>query len=471
MGLRQLSKSLPFAATALACVSALYPVAAGAQPGWGTGVPSLPPAYVGQPMPMRAGPDDFYPEVRRVAPGQGMQLFGCLPDRSWCDVGMENSRGWLPGPALQTWYQGRQDSVANLFGVLGLATLMFSIGDYWDQYYRDQPFYGERFGWEQQYRDRWRDQWGPMPQQPYWQQPVVTGWMMRRSWLLAGPDYGYPRLAQVPSGVQVMVYGCLRDWSWCDISWRMERGWVEGRNVSVEYRGRRQGLSAVAPYLGLGILFFGLQDYWGQHYRNRPFYREQDRWQQQYRQRYQPSWGPFGLPLPGTRQQPRLPTQPMPSQPPGSWQRPEQPRPPLPGQMAQPQAPRPWQQGQPPQAQPPVPRQWPQGQPPQAQPPVMQPPQQPTPAPRPWQRAEPQPGAAPRGMPQTAPMPSPLPAPQPPPQPMPQAMPQTMPQPRQLPQAMPRTLPQPVPPRDQPGPPDRQRRDRPNEERPKPPGA
>jgi uncharacterized protein YraI len=41
-----------------------------------------------------------------------------------------------------------------------------------------------------------------------------------------GPDWGYPAVAQWPSGVPVMLDGCLDDRSWCEVSWGPQQGWV-----------------------------------------------------------------------------------------------------------------------------------------------------------------------------------------------------------------------------------------------------
>lgn len=251
-----------------------------------------PPAYAGRGTMMRAGPETGYPQVRRIQQGQQLRLYGCLGDRSWCDVGYGSDRGWIPGPDLYAEYGGRRDSVVNLYGNFGLGNLTFSIGNYWDNYYQQQPFYGERYRWEQHYFNRYQSSWGPRPQSSYWGNRNVTGFMQRRSWVLAGPDFSYPRVGIVYARSQVLIHGCLRDWSWCDISFRANRGWVQGHDITGTWQGRRQRISLIAPYLGIGILSFGFGNYWDSYYRTKPFYRERDRWERQYVQNYRPSWGP-----------------------------------------------------------------------------------------------------------------------------------------------------------------------------------
>ncbi len=250
-----------------------------------------PPAFAGRSTMMRAGPEAGYPQVRRIEQGQQMMLFGCLDDRSWCDVGYGNDRGWVPAPDLVAEYGGRRDRVVNLYGNFGLGSLNFSIGDYWDDHYRQQPFYGERYRWEQHYFDRYQSSWGPRPGSSYWGNHTVTGFMLRRAWLRAGPDADYPRVGIVYPRSRVLIHGCLRDWSWCDISNRANRGWVSGVHISGIWQGRQQAIPAIAPYLGVGILSFSFGNYWDSHYRTQPFYRERDRWERQYAQNYRPTWG------------------------------------------------------------------------------------------------------------------------------------------------------------------------------------
>lgn len=117
----------------------------------------------------------------------------------------------------------------------------------------------------------------------------MNGYTVRSTVMRAGPDYDYPAVRRVRSNADVTVYGCLRDWSWCDVSYRYDRGWVARRDLAVAYQGRRRGINA---YMGIGILSFMFGDYWDNHYRSRPFYSERPRWEQHYQSRYRPEWGP-----------------------------------------------------------------------------------------------------------------------------------------------------------------------------------
>lgn len=287
------------AAGLIALMMPMLNLPAAAQPD-ARGRAGSPAATAGRDTLLRAGPQGSYPQIGRIARGVPLRLYGCLNDGSWCDVGHDNDRGWIMGPDILSQSGGRQDSIANLWGTLRIGSVTFTIGDYWDTHYRGQPFYTQRSRWEDQYFDLYQDSWGPRPLTRRWpgRSGPVIGVMLRRSWLYAGPDWSYPRAGLVYPQTSVTIVGCLRDWSWCDVISRNNRGWVAGRDIAANWRGRRQSINLIAPYLGIGILSFVFQSYWNEHYRRQPFYRERDRWERQYSQTYRPTWGPG--PGPGT---------------------------------------------------------------------------------------------------------------------------------------------------------------------------
>jgi uncharacterized protein YraI len=94
----------------------------------------------------------------------------------------------------------------------------------------------------------------------------------------AGPSVDYPRITTIRAGASVQVHGCVRNWSWCDTSWRGYRGWVSGRYLQLVYRDRRVYLPDYGPRIGLPIISFQIGTYWDRHYRDRRFYRDRDRW-------------------------------------------------------------------------------------------------------------------------------------------------------------------------------------------------
>jgi uncharacterized protein YraI len=94
----------------------------------------------------------------------------------------------------------------------------------------------------------------------------------------AGPNRDYPLVAQLDAGAPLDVHGCLDDWSWCDVSFEDNRGWIYAGGVSFAYQGGRVPLYSYGPNLGLPIVAFSLMTYWGDYYRGRSWYGQRDTW-------------------------------------------------------------------------------------------------------------------------------------------------------------------------------------------------
>jgi uncharacterized protein YraI len=140
----------------------------------------------------------------------------------------------------------------------------------------------------------------------------------------AGPSTDYPRVLVLNAGVPVTVYGCLQDYSWCDTSFQDARGWVAGSYLTYPYQGNRVAIPAFGAQLGLAVLNFSLNDYWGSYYRNRPWYGRRDYWNRHARPEYiRPG---FGRPPPRPRP-PVTGRPPRPNPPPAV--RPPRPKPPV----------------------------------------------------------------------------------------------------------------------------------------------
>ncbi|WP_353230520.1 hypothetical protein [Novosphingobium sp.] len=118
----------------------------------------------------------------------------------------------------------------------------------------------------------------------------MHGYAVRTTTMLSGPDFDYPAVQRVRRNAGITVYGCLRDWSWCDVSNRAARGWVTGNDIVVNYQGRRQ---SILPTMGIGVLSFVFGSYWDRHYRSRSFYSQRPRYEQQYNTGHRPQWGPY----------------------------------------------------------------------------------------------------------------------------------------------------------------------------------
>ena len=119
----------------------------------------------------------------------------------------------------------------------------------------------------------------------------MSGETIRPTQIVSGPEDDYPAIRLLDAGAPITVYGCLSDRSWCDVSYRNDRGWVEGQDIVINYQGNR---SSVMAYSDIGIVAFVIGTYWDTHYHNRPFYSDRARWQQSYTQRYRPEWGGSG---------------------------------------------------------------------------------------------------------------------------------------------------------------------------------
>jgi uncharacterized protein YraI len=97
--------------------------------------------------------------------------------------------------------------------------------------------------------------------------------------LYAGPDNSYPVVAQLESDTPVQVYGCLDDWSWCDVSFEDARGWVFAPVINYQYQGDWVPVYQYAPALGIAVVSFSLGDYWGHYYHSRPWYGQRTEWE------------------------------------------------------------------------------------------------------------------------------------------------------------------------------------------------
>jgi len=122
----------------LGCVALALPTAALAQL-----------AYTTTTVNMRAGPDPSYPLVLRVYPGTQVNVIGCLDNWSWCDVGVGPDRGWVFAQYLAYPYQDQRVPIYGYGPTLGLPIVTFTIGPYWDNYYRNRPWWNQRSYWYQ----------------------------------------------------------------------------------------------------------------------------------------------------------------------------------------------------------------------------------------------------------------------------------------------------------------------------------
>jgi uncharacterized protein YraI len=123
-------------ATALAAV-AVVPATAQAQQ----------TAYVSKAVNLRAGPSSDYPVVAILGAGVNITVEGCMSDYRWCDVSVGTNRGWLYAGNIVYPYQGTNVPLLTFGSAIGIGVIAFSVGSYWDDYYRYRPWYPQRQRW------------------------------------------------------------------------------------------------------------------------------------------------------------------------------------------------------------------------------------------------------------------------------------------------------------------------------------
>lgn len=110
---------------------------------------------------LRAGPSTAYPPVNVVRGGEDVEVYGCLSNRSWCDVDFYGQRGWMSSNYLAFVRGGRRYTGPEVVGYLGAPVVGYSFGRYWDDHYRGRDFYRDRRRWDGVYGPRIFD--GPPP--------------------------------------------------------------------------------------------------------------------------------------------------------------------------------------------------------------------------------------------------------------------------------------------------------------------
>lgn len=117
-------------------------------------------AYTTRQVNLRAGPDRAYPLVAYVGAGQPVYVNGCVDDYRWCDITAGPHRGWAFARFLEFPYQNSRLSIYDNGSLLAIPIVSFILGSYWNDYYRDRPWY--------RHYNRWND-WRPgTPPPPGW---------------------------------------------------------------------------------------------------------------------------------------------------------------------------------------------------------------------------------------------------------------------------------------------------------------
>ncbi|MEO8432089.1 MAG: SH3 domain-containing protein [Acidobacteriota bacterium] len=101
-------------------------------------------AYTSRDANLRAGPSRDYPIVAEIPEGSSVEVAGCLNDFAWCDVIAGSDRGWVYSGNLEYPYEGQRVAIIDEGPAIGLPIVTFSVGSYWDNYYRGRPWYSRR---------------------------------------------------------------------------------------------------------------------------------------------------------------------------------------------------------------------------------------------------------------------------------------------------------------------------------------
>lgn len=112
---------------------------------------------------------------------------------------------------------------------------------------------------------------GAMPSPAQAQPARPNGYPVTNVNLRGGPGTYYPVIVVVPSRAPITILGCLGDYTWCDVLFDDNRGWMRSIYLKGWYQGHYYALRDYAPRLGYRVVSFDIDPYWDSHYRDRPF--------------------------------------------------------------------------------------------------------------------------------------------------------------------------------------------------------
>ncbi|MBC7711621.1 MAG: SH3 domain-containing protein [Rhizobacter sp.] len=115
-------------------------------------------AYTTRSVNLRAGPDQGYPQVAYIGPNRPVYVNGCIDDYRWCDITAGSNRGWAYSRYIEYPYQNRRVQIYGNGQTLALPIVSFILGSYWNENYRNRPFYNNQNNW-----DNWRPGNRPPP--------------------------------------------------------------------------------------------------------------------------------------------------------------------------------------------------------------------------------------------------------------------------------------------------------------------
>jgi uncharacterized protein YraI len=96
----------------------------------------------------------------------------------------------------------------------------------------------------------------------------------------SGPGNEFPTVTRLAKNLSVDIHGCLKDWDWCDVSWRGNRGWVRADSVYSQKGDEHLPIQRYGTQLGIPEITFQINSYWDNHYNDALWYGERDRLRQ-----------------------------------------------------------------------------------------------------------------------------------------------------------------------------------------------
>ena len=113
---------------------------------------------------VRAGPDKAFPTVTWLLSGTSVTVVGCLANWRWCDVIAGKDRGWVYTRFLAYPFEGGSVTIVRGGPKLGLPSIEFALGPYWDEHYRDRIWFSRKAYWQ--------TRWDRRPPPPVRREPV-----------------------------------------------------------------------------------------------------------------------------------------------------------------------------------------------------------------------------------------------------------------------------------------------------------
>ncbi|WP_298917855.1 SH3 domain-containing protein [uncultured Algimonas sp.] len=96
--------------------------------------------------------------------------------------------------------------------------------------------------------------------------------------LRAGPGARFPTIVVLAEDNDIEVLGCVRHYTWCDVSAGRFRGWVPSDDLDIVYMSERYHGPVYARQYGVPVISFELNTYWDAYYDDYDFYDSLDYW-------------------------------------------------------------------------------------------------------------------------------------------------------------------------------------------------